>query len=241
MLNYANFDEEVFLRERRHASRHFCDFVCSLPTPPVFSRPKVYLEPDERQFALGYLSDCGLNWKNDCIIAIHAGSGDPQKRWFADRYRDVVRSLAEGGSKVLLLSGPSDAGIANRVHKEAAHDNVFIVSGKALREVAANIERSTLFFGNDSGLMHLAAAVDTPVVALFGPSDPVVWGPTGNRNAVLIGDCSRLDWADAPCNTCTHQECLDSIKTAEVVRVIRERLRYLSKCLPGGCAGRHFA
>ena len=187
--SYTSFDDKVFFVQRKHASRNFCDFVRSIPIPAVFSRPRVYLSPRERQFALKYLGDCGLNWRRDRIVAVHAGSGDPGKRWFPDRYRDLVRCLARSGVKVLLLSGPLDGGIVNLVYEGAGSDNVSIVSGLPIRKVAAIIEKSTLFLGNDSGLMHLAAAVDTAVVALFGPSDPVISGPVGNRNVLLVGNC----------------------------------------------------
>ncbi len=239
-VSYASFDDEVFLRERRHASGHFCDFVRSISALPVFSLPKVYLSAEERRFALKFLNDLGLSLRSDSIGAVHAGSGDPRKRWFPDRYRDVVRSLTDSGAKVLLLSGPSDADIVNLVYEGATRDAVFIGSGIPIRKIAALIEKSALFLGNDSGLMHLASAVGTPVVSLFGPSDPVIWGPLGDRNVVVVGHCSRTDLTAEECRSCAFQECMDSIDTEEVIRVVRDRLQYLRGSQPASCLGRHF-
>jgi ADP-heptose:LPS heptosyltransferase len=240
-VNYLSFEDKVFLRERKHASEHFCDLLRSIPAASVFSRPKVYLNSEERRFAINFLNHHGLDLRNDCIIAVHVGSGDPQKRWFPDRYRDVISSIVGSGAKVLLLSGPSDDDIVGLVYEGAERDNVFIVRGIPIRKVAAIIERSTLFLGNDSGLMHLASAVGIPIVSLFGPSDPVTWGPIGARNVIVIGNCTRIDLDEEACRSCGFQECLDSIKTEDVIRVVRERLKYLRSFLSANCLGRHLS
>jgi ADP-heptose:LPS heptosyltransferase len=238
-VNYVNFADEVFLRERKHASEHFCDFVRSITAAPVFSRPKVYLSAGERQFALNFLNDHGFVLRNNCVVAVHVGSGDPRKRWFPDRYREVIGSLVAGGAKVLLLAGPADDDIVRRVYEGAEQAKVFIVREFPIRKVAAILERATLFLGNDSGLMHLAAAVGTPVVALFGPSDPVTWGPLGPRNVIVMGHCPGTDVEVEACRLCEFQACLDSIQTAEVIGVVRERLRYLRSFLSVSCLGHH--
>jgi len=238
-VNYVNFEDEVFLRERKHASEHFCDFVRSIPAAPVFSRPKVYLSAAERRCALNFLSDYGFDLRNDCVVAVHVGSGDPRKRWFPDRFREVIGSLAASGAKVLLLSGPADDDMVRLVYEGAEQDKVFLVRGLPIRKVAAILESATLFLGNDSGLMHLAAAVGTPVVALFGPSDPVTWGPLGPRNVIVMGHCPRTDVEMEACRSCEFQQCLDSIQTAEVIRVVRERLRHLRSFLSVSCLGHH--
>ena len=238
---YLGFEDKVFLGERKHASEHFCDFVRSIPAASVFSLPKVYLSSEERRFALNFLNDHGLDLRNDCIVAVHVGSGDPRKRWFPDRYGEVISSIVGSGAKVFLLSGPSDDDIVAQVYEGVERNKVFIVRGIPIRKVAAIIDRATLFLGNDSGLMHLASAVGTPTVSLFGPSDPVTWGPIGPRNVIVIGNCTRMDLGEAACRSCGFQECLDSIKTEDVIRVVRERLKYLRSFLSANCLGCHLS
>lgn len=238
-VNYASFDEQVFFRERKHASEHFSDFVRSIGASSIFSRPKVYLSADEEQFSRNFLTDHGVDLRKDCIVAVHVGSGDPRKRWFPDRYQQVIHRLVGSGAKVLLLLGPHDDDIVRLVYEGGEWDNVIIVHDIPIRSVAAILKRATLFLGNDSGLMHLAAAVGIPIVSLFGPSDPVTWGPLGPRHVILLGNCPITDLDGDVCKSCAFQECLDSIKTEEVIRVVRERLRYLRSFFSGTCLGHH--
>jgi ADP-heptose:LPS heptosyltransferase len=88
--------------------------------------------------------------------------------------------------------------------------------------------------------MHRASAVGTPVVSLFGLFDPVIWEPLGDRNVVVIGHCSRTDLTAEECRSCAFQECLDSIDTEGVIRVVRERLKSLRGSPPANCMGQHF-
>lgn len=237
---YTSFCGEVFQEKSKHASRHYRDFIESMLIPPVYSRPKVYLSRGERLFALKYLSDRGLNWRRDCIVALHAGSGDPRKRWFPDRFREVSRRLLEIGAKVMLLSGPFDTEVVNFVRKGLEREGAFIVCDLPIRKVAALMERAMLYVGNDSGLMHLASAVDTPVVSIFGPSSPLVWGPTGPWNTVLVGKCSREEWTLEECKACKFQECLDSVRVEDVTGAALNKLRQLARSSSVQCPGHYF-
>lgn len=238
-VHSQTFDDAVFSGERRHASEHFCDFLRKISVPSIYSRPKVYLSQDERQFALNYLTRLGIECGRDCTVAVHPGSGDPRKRWFPDRYRKVITAMAGRGAKILLLTGPEEVKFVELVVEGIPPRNLFVVRDLPIRKVAAIIERATLFLGNDSGLMHLASSVGTPIVALFGPSDPVTWGPVGARNIVLIGNCSRTNLNAEECRSCDFQECLHSIEADEVVRVVMDRLEYLRGSLSRTCLGYH--
>jgi heptosyltransferase III len=238
-VDYLTFDDAVFSGERRHASEHFRCFLRKISVPSIYSRPKVYLSQGERQFALNYLALLGIELGRDCTVTVHPGSGDPRKRWFPDRYRKVISAITGRGATVLLLSGPGEDEFLKLVLEGVEPCNVFIVRDLPIRKVAAVIERATLFLGNDSGLMHLASAVGTPIVALFGPSDPVTWGPIGSQSVVLIGNCSETSLDVEVCRSCAFQECLHSIGTEEVIRVVIDRLEYLRGSLSRTCLGYH--
>jgi lipopolysaccharide heptosyltransferase II len=118
------------------------------------------------------------------IVAIHpAGGVNPgltllAKRWPPDRWAALAdRFIDEHGAQILLIGGPGDEGVAEQV-KSAMYRQAIDLTGKLdLGETAALLERCTLFIGHDTGVMHLAVAVGTPVVAIFGPSDPKMYGP----------------------------------------------------------------
>ena len=100
------------------------------------------------------------------FAVIHPFSGSPRKNWPLDKFRAMARAL-ERATPVRWCAGPQDPALAGAVHIPD------------LYELACWLARARLYIGNDSGITHLAAAVGTPVLALFGPTDPAVWGPRG--------------------------------------------------------------
>src|SRR5262249_1448857 len=134
------------------------------------------------------------------FIAIHAGSARTvlaqAKRWPTENYAELITELRrEMSQPIVLLEGPDEGGVADEiVGKLKANIPEFSVLKLTapLGEAAAVLERSALYVGSDSGLAHLAAAVGTPAVTLFGPADPDRVCPFGYRHLVVQAprDCS---------------------------------------------------
>jgi heptosyltransferase III len=103
-------------------------------------------------------------------IAIHPFSGGARKNWPLDRFRELASRL---GGRVRWIAGPEDPPLPEA---ERCDD---------LYELACSLAGARLYIGNDSGITHLAAAAGAPVLALFGPTDPAVWAPRGERVRVL--------------------------------------------------------
>jgi hypothetical protein len=104
----------------------------------------------------------------DDFAAIHPFSGSPRKNWPLDKFRQLARGL-ERTMPVRWCAGPDDPPLAGAVRI----DNLY--------ELACWLASARLYAGNDSGITHLAAAVGTPVLALFGPTDPAIWAPRGEN------------------------------------------------------------
>ena len=113
----------------------------------------------------------------DVFVAVHPGSGSPAKNWPGARFADLAAELA-GGRPFLLVEGPADAEAAAVV---ARVPGAVIARGLAPRVLGALLAEAALYVGNDSGVTHLAAAWGAPTLALFGPTDPTVWSPVGQR------------------------------------------------------------
>jgi ADP-heptose:LPS heptosyltransferase len=105
---------------------------------------------------------------------IHPFSGGLRKNWPLDRYRELARRLADK-MPVAWCTGPED----DLPGAEIRIPNLY--------ELACRLADARIFIGNDSGIAHLAAAVGTPVVALFGATDPRVWAPRGHDVRVVQG------------------------------------------------------
>lgn len=139
------------------------------------------------------------------------------KEWPSERFAAVADHLATNKSaQVLILGAEPDP----QIHM-AARAPVTDLSGRTtLRQASAILKRAILFIGVDSGLMHLAAAMATPCVAIFGPTDPSLTGPQGQGHAIV-----RLGLGCSPCfrKTCPfNRECLENLTTETVIKAAEE-------------------
>jgi len=152
------------------------------------------------------------------IVSIHAGAGNIHKQWTTDGFAEVADWLSARGFQVIFVGADRDL---DKIHAvmSALNLKAYNLGDKlSLGELMALFEMSSLFLGNDSGPMHLAAAIGTPVVALFGPVDDNRWRPLSTNSIVLRGhepceDCRvrRQHCHDAPCIT---QLSPESVKEA---------------------------
>jgi len=114
---------------------------------------------------------------------LNPGAGWGAKRWPPERYGQVARALAEGGVPSILNCGPGEDDLARAA--QAASEGAAHPIKCSITELIALTRRAKLFVGGDTGPLHLAAALQVPVVAIFGPTDPARNGPYGTRSIVL--------------------------------------------------------
>lgn len=122
---------------------------------------------------------------------LNPGAGWGAKQWPADRYGVVATQLSQNGVTPLINFGPGEENLAHDV--ETASDGAAASISLSLSELIALTRRASLFIGGDTGPMHLAAALNIPVVAIFGPTDPARNGPFGTRSIVLRDAASATD------------------------------------------------
>jgi len=165
----------------------------------------------------------------DRAVAVAPGSRWPAKRWGAERYLDLARTLADDhGYRVVLVGDRDDAAVTRAIAAELGDARAIDVAGKTtLMESAAWIERCDGFVGNDSGLMHLAEAVGVPAVGLFGPTvrefgyAPALAASKTVERDLPCRPCSRN--GAAPCVRGTN-ECLAAIEPSDVAPVVLDML-----------------
>ncbi|MDX2234218.1 MAG: glycosyltransferase family 9 protein [Hyphomonadaceae bacterium] len=156
--------------------------LLDLPAPPP---PRLHLDARALAEARAVVGPDGP------VLALGAGANFIGKRWPPDRFAALARALVGGplaGATVLLLGAPEDAPICGEIAADLASAGVATIDAAGrldLLAAAAALSRAALFVGNDSGLMHVAAAVGAPTLGLFGPSDERVYGPWGARTMSL--------------------------------------------------------
>lgn len=140
---------------------------------PEIGPVRIRVAPEALDRAEKFLSDAGSP-PDRLRIAFGAGAAyGTAKCWPANRYADLARTLVSGhGARVLLFGAASEASVAAEVEQGAGEGVINLIGRSAIGDLPALLSRCSLFVGNDSGGMHVAAAVGLPVVAVFGPTDP---------------------------------------------------------------------
>ncbi len=137
------------------------------------------------------------NWLREQGVSrfaiLNPGAGWGAKQWPAERYGYVAKQLSISGVRCLINFGPKEEELAKRVELESYRAAQAIQC--SITELIALTRRAALFIGGDTGPMHLAAALDVPVVAIFGPTDPTRNGPFGVRNVVLRNAASATSYS----------------------------------------------
>lgn len=164
------------------------------------------------------------------LIGLHVSGGRESKQWHLMRFAEVGRQLStETGATLVLTGGAADRELIDHVRRALGDRPVVDAAGVLnLPGTAALLARLDLLITGDTGPMHLAAAVGTPVVALFGPSDPRRYGPLAAQQRVLRVQlpCSPCGQVRLPPERCRGHvpDCMDGITVDMVLRAARELL-----------------
>lgn len=172
-------------------SHPITDTYLALPAAigvPVVSR-EVRLVPPPNEIAAAEKIMGGPKSKNEIRnsrILVHPGSRSPFRLWPPERFAAVCDRLQdELGAQVFLTAGPGEQSLIEEIRRHARSHLVAVPPAPGVGALAALIAQCDVFLCHDSGPMHVAAGVGTPVVALFGSQNAVIWRPLGERHTVL--------------------------------------------------------
>ncbi len=176
------------IHRKSQVLRHKLEELAALMGKPALPAPRLHLDAKALADAAGLVGDGSL-------LVLGAGANFIGKRWPLERFALLARRLtgrngAMAGARTVLLGAPSDAAINGEIAASLSAMGLDVrnaAGGIDLLACAAVLARATLFVGNDSGLMHISAAMGAPTLGLFGPSDERVYGPTGPRARAIRG------------------------------------------------------
>ena len=158
-------------------------------------------------------------------VILNPGGNWMKKRWNPDNFAVLASQIHEKyGAHIIITGADKDVALADDISKKS-NAPVHVAAGKTtIKTLAALIQAVDLYIGCDSGPTHVAAAVKTPFIALFGPTDPVLTGPVGSgRMKIIIGNSG----CNIPCYdlNCNNIRCMDSIKVEEVLAACDDLLK----------------
>ena len=225
--------KRVQYRKDRHEIHNFLEVLKADGAPVTSDHLEAWLSEDEISFAEKFLVQEKCPPKSR-LVGIHPFSASPGRTWYRGRFVEVANALQQRwGVTILLFGGGRDVEAASEMAKQIRPRPIMAVGRTDLRQTMALLSKCSLLVCNDSGVMHLAATLNVPLVALFGPQTPRLFGPWGRQCAVLTKrfPCS-------PCNQKFFTECKPSpegmppcIEAITVEEVIETASRFLS--LPG--------
>lgn len=211
--------------ESPHVAERNLQLLKAIGFPTESSGQSLHITPANEASSAEFLAQHGIE-EGDLLIGVHPGAGAPIREWDEERFAEVARKLvSQFGAKVLWFSDPSKPKLV-----PSDLDAISIVL--PLQQLMAMISRCQLFICNDSGPMHIAAALNVPVVAVFGPQRPEWFGPWGEGHRVVI----RHDIWCRPCaDNCIWNEphCLRLISVEQVMREVEEAVKKLPRAFAG--------
>ncbi len=185
--------------------------------------PQIYLREEERRWADQVLKDLGIRRERPLIGMNPGATYGLAKCWYPERFGELGKRLSEKWQASIFLFGKEEERpIVHEIQRHLGGKGIDLTGKTSLLQLAALLERCSLLVTNDTGTMHVAAAVGIPVVALFGSTPHRITGPWGDGHVVV-----RKEVACSPCwkRVCpTDHRCMELITVDEVEAAVNEKL-----------------
>lgn len=194
---------------------------------PVTDRPSTHLEVTQPalSYVLSQLQQAGWN-ETKRLAVIHPTAAFDTKQWATDKFARVAEDLAARGFCVVAITAPNESHVASSL-RQNSEAKVIVLTSLTLPEVTALLSEARLFIGNDSGIAHMAAAVGTPSVVIFGSSNIAHWRPWARvPTEVVVEEMECQPCHGYFCEKFDEPECIKRVPVDRVVsatdRVLKE-------------------
>lgn len=211
----------------KHATAHYFDLLHAVGIPAGDQRLELFLAESERTDATRRLDIAGVN-ETALKVGLFPGAGWKLREWMPERFAAIGdRLVAQFNANVLVFGGQKEAELVQTVVDLMDAPAIPFAGNLQIRQLAAYIEQCDLFLTNDTGPMHIAAAVQTPTVSLFGPGNHIRFQPLGTmhqtiRHAVSCSPCKQFT------DKCKDNICMKGIAVDAVWQSISHALQQLS-------------
>lgn len=203
--------------KKRHQVFYYLNIVKELGgSIPASPAPEIFISKDEAAWARGFLKEKGLDKTPLCGAAPGASYG-PAKRWTPEGFAGVLSFFSRERNLVpLIFGGPEDSDACKGVSELVGARHLDLSGKVTLRQFMALVSNIKVFITNDSGPMHIAAALGVPTVAVFGSTDPALTGPVGRSTAVVIKKAECSPCFERVCRY-RHYKCLSLVRGDDVI------------------------
>ncbi|MDO8535491.1 MAG: lipopolysaccharide heptosyltransferase II [Candidatus Omnitrophota bacterium] len=210
--------------EEVHKVEYFLGLAKGVGIKPRENSYEFFVPDSDRQSMKKFLDGNGVTDNDRLAVLCPGGNWDP-KRWPKKNFALLADMLAEKlGVRVVLSGAEKDSALVKDIKLMMKSSPVISCGRTTLKELGALLERANLVVANDSGPMHLAVAMKTNVIALFGPTSPKLTGPYGKGNYRVIW---KTEGCEVPCYdvTCTDNICMAAITVEDVFKEAQNFLK----------------
>ncbi|HEY2383864.1 MAG TPA: lipopolysaccharide heptosyltransferase II [Terriglobia bacterium] len=207
--------------EVRHQTHYYLDLVKTVTPGAVQPSIEIRATAAEREAARRLLASEGIAAGSPFLVLNPGAAYGAAKRWYADRFASVANALSgELKLSVVLIGSESERGIAEEVAGQITGRTAILNGKTSLETLIGVLSESSLMITNDSGPMHIAAALGVPTVAVFGSTDDRVTSPCGARTRIVKQqvECSPCLLRECPID----HRCMTGVKVDDVCRAARE-------------------
>jgi heptosyltransferase-2 len=215
--------------EKIHQLDYYLNLVGSIKgMEPLWRIPTLYLTEDEKETAQQVLKQNGIS-NNDLIIGINAGAAyGSAKRWLPERFAQMGdRLIKEKKAKVIFFGSRGERRMIEQIVESMDGKPVNLTGKTEIRELMGLIFHCDLFVTNDSGPMHIASALDIPLISIFGSTDSITTSPVGLQNLIVRKEieCSPCLLRECPID----HRCMSSISVDDVMEAVHHKLAFLEE------------
>jgi heptosyltransferase I len=203
-------------RKKMHRIEKNLSLLKELGIKSRFQRPRLPVSKTDEEHISKFI-DANIN-SSIPIIIVHPGTSKfgSYKQWPALNYALLADKILESyDANVIFSWGPGEIDVVNKIVTNMKHKALVACETKSIKQLIELIRRAGLFIGGDTGPLHIASIMDIPVVGIYGPKDPAIYGPYNGRSIVI-----KKDVPCSPCKkrTCGNPICMASILPEDVFR-----------------------
>lgn len=204
------------------------DLLRAIGIEPDSEKTEFYINNSEEIFIKKFLKNVGINDK-DILIGLNPNGSWITKRWFEKKFAKLTEIILKEipSAKIIILWGPGELANAQNIINAVNYnkEKVILAPETNLKQFGALIKNLDLIVTNDGAASHIAVALDTKSLTIYGPTNPKSWSPLGNQRHLVIApeiSCAPCDKTVCPFGTI---ECMNSIKEEEVFLKLKELLK----------------
>ena len=211
------FNRVLELDRKRHAADMYLDILTQMGVSSLsHDGLKIGILPEHEKEAEAFFN--GKITESDKLVGFNIGSASATKCWLPERFAQVADQLASEGCKIVFFGSKTELDMV-RSTTSLMKENAIIATGQfSVGGLTAALKRLTLLITNDSGPMHIAVSQKTPLVALYGPSKPELYGPYVFSGATVVqADPLCMGCKDRMKHKCNDMRCMNDLTTRQVL------------------------